>query len=225
MDEVGELERRLREQQERVEKLLEAARFNSEGLSGAEFTAARKSQADAERKFYLAKGEEAGVPLDWPVPWDAGAPIPHVLAANGLVYLAYLTEIADPDWDGKNVKIVSPSNPSEERIALVKFESCRSHRLGDPNDEAMNGHPLWGRGLEPYRAHIVENSTWVRQLMQCNSKHPYFSENHWRNCKHYLLMFHDETFECVADGFKIELHYEPFSKVLQTAVDRLVQRG
>jgi hypothetical protein len=39
-----------------------------------------------------------------------------------------------------------------------------SHRFGIVNDEAANGRPLCGKGLEVYAAHKIENSSWIAEL-------------------------------------------------------------
>ena len=44
--------------------------------------------------------------------------------------------------------------------------------FGPPNDEAFSGHPLASRGLHPYGAFKIENSSWIRHLEKMNSVHP-----------------------------------------------------
>src|SRR5262245_703918 len=63
----------------------------------------------AERALTLARGEEAALPCDWEVPWDIGAPSPHVLAAGGRAFLFYLARQPDPAWDGSSVEVVDPA--------------------------------------------------------------------------------------------------------------------
>src|SRR5262245_63708733 len=68
-----------------------------------------------------------------------------------------------------------------------------------PNDEAFAGHPLANRGLMPYGAFVIESSSWIRRLEQMNSAHPCHKPERFWARKHYVLTFHDSTFECVAD--------------------------
>ena len=72
--------------------------------------------------------------------------------------------------------------------------------MGSPNDEVLNGHPLWGSGLEGYSAHEVKNSPWIRELMDINRVHDRFRESQWSDDRHFVLTFHDETLECIADA-------------------------
>ena len=83
-------------------------------------------------------------------------------------------------------------------IGVVEFVGVTSVKMGSPNDEVLNGHPLWGSGLEFYQAHEVRNSQWIRELMQINRVHDRFRESRWSGRRHFILTFHDETLECVA---------------------------
>ena len=80
----------------------------------------------------------------------------------------------------------------------MEFERCYSHRLGGPNDEVIQGHPLNGKGLEAYRAHEIRNSKWLAAERATNSVHSQFREESWTRTKHYFLYFNDECFECLA---------------------------
>jgi hypothetical protein len=73
---------------------------------------------------------------------------------------------------GLSVRVVDPAT-SHAPVALLRFEGCLTHMLGPPNDEDFAGHPLAGRGLKPYTAFRVENSSWLRCLERMNRAHPY----------------------------------------------------
>ena len=54
-----------------------------------------------------------------------------------------------------------------------------------------------------YSNYKVENSSWIRQLERMNSVHPYHdSEEFYKNKNHYILAFHDSTFECIAQNYE-----------------------
>src|SRR5262249_18265591 len=115
----------------------------------------------------------------------------------------------------------------------VEFQRCRSATLGDPNDEVLHGHRLWGRGLHAYGAFIVRNSAWVAELKRMNEVHPnyqdpkyprgeyYFKPPPWESMKHYLFTFPDSTFECVAEGFSVQTRSASMPEVLQEVVQNL----
>ena len=90
-------------------------------------------------------------------------------------------------------------NGTVESAALVRFEFVRAVMFGPPNDEAFSGHPLADRGLPPYGAFEVLESSWIRRLERINAVHPNHRPEHFADDRHFVLAFHDEVFECVAN--------------------------
>jgi hypothetical protein len=125
---------------------------------------------------------------------DPGAPMPIVVADEGRVELAYVA------------RSVRPASVEEDGVvvAVVRFERPRAHMFGPPNDEALSGHPLWGRGLRPYGAYRVERSSWIRAVVRMNAVHPRHRPERFAALTHYVFTFHDSTFECLAHGFQSE---------------------
>jgi hypothetical protein len=75
-----------------------------------------------------------------------------------------------------------------------------------PNDEAFSGYPLADRGLMPYGAYRIERSSWVRRLERMNRVHENHRAERFDRLTHFVLTFHDSTFECVAERFHFETH-------------------
>lgn len=165
----------------------------------------------AERAFSMAKGEETALSCEWKVRWEPNAPMPHVLASEGQTYLMYVVQ-EDANWDGTSAKL---------SIALVNFIDCYAWKYGGPNVDVLSGHPLWGRGLEPNAAHVIAHSRWLAQEEKINQVHPNYNPDRWKTWKHYLLSFRDETFECVASDYQIELFRASLGQVAQIAHLRL----
>jgi hypothetical protein len=65
----------------------------------------------------------------------------------------------------------NPNSGLSEKLALVEFERCICAKMGDPNEEVLHGHPLYGKGLAGYEAMAVENSTWLKALEKINAVH------------------------------------------------------
>ncbi len=84
---------------------------------------------------------------------------------------------------------------------IVAFTGVLLHRCGYPNDEAIEGHQLGGRGLECYSAMEVLHSAWPRELERQNRIHPHAQEGEFGHLRHFVITFHDSTFECLAAGF------------------------
>jgi hypothetical protein len=131
---------------------------------------------------YEPSGNERIVPIEPPLPTaDAGTPEPSVGANEGGAAIAYWT----PPRDGSR------------RVAVVQFAAGRIY-FGPPNDEAFNGHPLYEAGLKPYEFAEVLNSPWIAAMERMNRVHPYHDPARFAALHHFVLPFHDSTFECVA---------------------------
>lgn len=145
---------------------------------------------------------------------STGAPLPVIVADEHRLYVAYIVDEPDPSWDGTSVTVVTPES-ADETIALIQFVRPDAHFFGPPNDEAFSGHPLASRGLRPYGAFEVLQSSWVRILERRNRVHPYHSASAFANCRHFVLAFHDSTFECIARSYEIQLIRGSVSGVVQ----------
>jgi len=137
--------------------------------------------------------------------------------------LIYLVNEPDPAWDGTYVTVKDPASEGSEPLAIVEFEWCYAHKFGGPNDEVAAGHTLYGRGLQWYRAHEVINSRWLAAEQAINRVHSGYRPESWTKRKHYLLTFHDECFECLADGYKVQLARCSFREAVDGVVARLFE--
>jgi hypothetical protein len=166
--------------------------------------------------MYTVDGRDRVVELDDLPQSSVGAPCPHVLASEHELLVAFYVEERPADWDGKSVRVVGPTSIGEP-AALVRFSGAYASMFGPPNDEAFSGHPLEQRGLHPYGAFEIRESSWVRQLERMNSVHPYHRPEHFSAYRHFVLGFHDSTFECVAKGYSFELTTGPLTELLSRA--------
>jgi len=126
-----------------------------------------------------------------------GAPEPVVLSDEGTTILAFYLQKTGQRFPAENPTVDEPA-------AIVTFRPCYNFFFGAPNDEAMNGHPLYSRGLKAYSVFEVSNSSWVRYLEKMNSVHTMHDPKRFWERRHFIFTFHDSTFECVAKGFEIE---------------------
>jgi hypothetical protein len=151
---------------------------------------------------------------------DVGAPEPVVFSDEQTTLLAYRIQSEPFPFDGRVLTDADLAMFAEE-FALVEFRLCQSYMFGSPNDEAFAGHPLSKRGLEPYGAFEVENSSWIRQLEQMNTVHPSHRGGWLQRLKHFVFAFHDSTFECVAQSFSVSTHSDSFQSLLTEMQKRL----
>ncbi len=172
-------------------------------------------------KSKMRTDEHAKV-IAWSPQWDTGAPMPQVFSNGRKTFLIYLISEPDQKWDGTYVTMIDNTSEITYPLALVEF-SGHTFRFGIANDEVFNGLPLWNKGLEGYAAHVIENSSWISELKNINKVHPYYNEERWKDKKHFVLLFHDEIFEVIATGYKIETFRTAFGQ-LATEVAKLMNK-
>jgi hypothetical protein len=56
------------------------------------------------------------------------------------------------------VRLVSPADEAPSLYVVIELRGCAKVRFGGPNDEALHGHPLHGRGLAGYRSRAIRIS-------------------------------------------------------------------
>lgn len=96
--------------------------------------------------------------------------------------------------------------------AVVRFEACSVSKFGYPNDEAWSGIPRT-RGLG-YGCYEVLNSPWNAEICELNKYS--FPKSVPSTDRHFLFLFHDSSFECLARDFKLDV--VPFDEFNQIAL-------
>jgi hypothetical protein len=147
-------------------------------ISGIYVGALRRNARSTRQPTDGSRSDERAIVLPvWPSP-NAGAPMPIVIGDDTTLFVRYYA--------------------SDEQVVVVYFPLCKVYQFGSPNDEALGGHPLYGRGLDFYSVHRVENSSWIAELEQRNSVHPRHEKKRFlKDLNHYVFTFHDSTLECV----------------------------
>ncbi len=169
------------------------------------FNKAHERVLNLQREIAQLENKAFCKPLDgFNFLWDTGAPLPHLVQNEHKTFLLYFLKKNKSDWDGKSVEVISLSE-TESLIAAIEFKRCQTTRFGAPNDETLDGHPLYGRGLDYYEPFIVEHSDWIKELEKINSVHSNHSSKYYEKYKHYLFAFHDSIFECVATEFEVKV--------------------
>lgn len=172
--------------------------------------------------MYEVDERDVVVPLEDVPQSSIGAPLPFVIADEGCVVLAYYIENGSRPLAGIP-RIAGPID-SDEPVAIVRFDRG-SHMFGPPNDEAFSGHPLSGRGLKPYGAFRIKDSSWIRKLERMNLVHAKRRPERYRKLQHLVFTFHDSTFECVCEGFDVRIGQGSIHDVLPEMVKLLSWDG
>lgn len=77
------------------------------------------------------------------------------------------------------------------------------YSFGIPGDETIHGHPYSKLGMESYSFYELKNSDLIKSLQDIDQVHPQYNPKKWKMYKHYILTFHDNMFECIAQCFEI----------------------
>lgn len=146
--------------------------------------------------MYEVDDQDVVVPLSDIPAASPGAPEPVVLADEGSAVVAYYAS------DSPN-GATEPADLGDEEVIVLRFHEVHSLMFGVPNDEALSGHPLADRGLTPYGAFRIEGSSWIRRLERMNAVHARHSAGAYSSLFHFIVTFHDSTFECVCGSAPI----------------------
>ena len=130
--------------------------------------------------------EHASV-IELGVRWDPGATSPHLLQSERRTLLAFYIGPTDPAY----TDVLAD-------VGVIEWRRCRGAILGSPNIDALHGHRLWHKGLREaghYGAAEVRNSAWIAATLRVLSAHEGYDSARWRGLRHFILSFHDSTFE------------------------------
>jgi hypothetical protein len=118
---------------------------------------------------------------------DAGAPRPVILAAENILALAYYA--------------VGPG----DAVAMITFDAY-AHSFGPPDEEGLEAHPLYSRGLDYHQAFEVRDSSWIRSLERMNRVQIWHDAAQFAPYRHFIITFQDSTFECIAASYRVSSH-------------------
>lgn len=226
---------------ERLKRASALVKDLQRGEAWNELQAARADLNDLEREVALADGLECAIACPTIPLWDLGAPMPTLVSGLSGIALVYAAK-SDPKSDGASLRAAKEDEtwkevplsesptldnlPASEAwprgVVVLRFVRPAAVKLGSPNDEVLDGHPLFGKGLAAYRPHTIVNSSWIRELRQINSVHVNYDATRWDAFTHYLLTFHDETFECIAEGVKSELRTGSIAEAARAVLEEVL---
>ena len=144
---------------------------------------------EIERDLATATGDQYAVPLDLGFKPEAGVSAPLLLQNDSYTVLTF-----------NAVSMLPDGTRGTAGTAIVEFDLCFWTSFGYPNDEALPGHPLYGRGLAAYDIFDVHKSAWVRRMTEQNRV--VFPNTKDSDLRHLVFSFHDSTFECICRGIK-----------------------
>lgn len=167
--------------------------------------------------MYSVDGRDTVVALqEMPQP-SPTAPVPEIYVAEDKILLAFFVEgmpAEHVDAAAHELGVRMLGKP----VALVTFLSPYVHYLGPPTAETFSSHPLSPRGLEPFGAFEIRDSSWLRQLRTESAAHPSHSSERFSRLLHFVFGFFDTTFECLAEGYTSFLRFGSVRDALRAAL-------
>lgn len=129
---------------------------------------------------------------------DYGSPSPLIISNDSDLFLAFYaneeSEISEPQ----------ERNPIYDTgIFALKFKAYLKYIFGIPGNETIEGHPYSKLGMTSFSFYELKNSNLIKELQDIQKVHPYYDPEKWKAYKHYILTFHDNMFECVAENFEV----------------------
>lgn len=213
---IDELKAHVRDAEVASERALhEAVRAN--GLSTEHraeadrvLTQCERAVSSAYRKLAIATGEEYAVLHDIGCRPEAAVSGASLLQDEYRAFLLF------------NVSTAGGGHP-EGTLAIVELVRAYSVTFGLPNDEALGGHPLYGRGLNCYAVYEVLNSRWKRQAEERN-RVCFPNAQPWE-VQHFVFTFHDSSLECLAKALRVELTRQPRAEAVARVLAALEAGG
>jgi len=93
-----------------------------------------------------------------------------------------------------------------KHVGAIIFERCVATRFGPPGEE---GHALEGHGWEPHTLLEVINSAWLSKMVGRTNGY-----------SHFLISFHDTSFECIARSFRTSQLPGTFADAVQQTIEQ-----
>ncbi len=88
------------------------------------------------------------------------------------------------------------------KTVVFRFDSPVETRMGGLNDEVIEAHSLFGKGLDVCGFFVVRNSRWRDPMQKAMSIHPCFDPSVWSSMEHYLFRDKGGEFACLATGYE-----------------------
>jgi hypothetical protein len=130
-----------------------------------------------------------------------GVPSPHVVANEGGLTLLYRTGGVD----------------TSALTARVFFRQVYNVRWGPPNDERLGTHQLGRIGVAPYTPSELFASDWCAKSIEEGLIAGAEASEWLKALRHFVIPFHDSTFECLAGGYEVATLRSPLLEAVPDA--------
>lgn len=129
---------------------------------------------------------------------DFGSPSPTILSNDNELFIAFYGREESHSSLPRERNTIYDTG-----IFALRFKVYLKYTFGMPGDETVYGHPYSRLGMKSYSFYELKDSDLIKSLQEIERVHPAYNPEKWKSFKHYILTFHDNMFECVAQGFEI----------------------
>jgi hypothetical protein len=165
----------------------------------------------------LSKRKKQPVP---PQPMDESKEYAKVIKWKPEFELSYPEQrVFSSSWKTILTYVAKDNTWGRGQLVLVEFDSTAC-KFWPADVEVFGGLPLYRRGISMNSAHVIKNSKWIQELDKVNSVHPNYRPMS-KEYKHFLLLFRENVFECIAKGYKIEI-FKSLEKLMQEVGKRMI---
>lgn len=137
----------------------------------------RNAILQAERQNSALKGEE------------------YVLETNILTKVAASSELVLTVSNCHSCYLVCGEENFGFCFVFAVYYGVKSEMI---NDEVIEGHYLFGRGLDVQLSYTVQNSNWINTVKTTQSVHSQYSEELWNSLRHFMFFFRNQMVEVLA---------------------------
>lgn len=130
---------------------------------------------------------------------DSGTPSPTILSNDNELFITFYSD----DVKSLSFEPQERNTVYDSGIIVLKFKMYLHYNFGIPGDETIHKHPYSKLGMRSYSFYELKNSNLIKELQEIQKGHVYYDADKWKTYKHYVLTFHDNMFECIAEGFEI----------------------
>ena len=129
---------------------------------------------------------------------DFGSPSPTILSNDSELFIAFYV-------DRQNLSTIPQERNTiyDTGVFALKFKVYLKYTFGLPGEETIQGHPYSKLGMKSYSFYELKNSDLIKSLQDIEKVHPQYNPTKWEMYRHYILTFHDNMFECIAQDFEI----------------------
>lgn len=148
------------------------------------------------------------VPFDLGCDFSPSGEFATLIAGENAQYLLFQALSQDPGADGRHDRI---------GVAIVQFVGFISVKMGYPNDEGLEEHPLAPFGLEGWCFFEAFNSAWVlgvKEQMRQSAVRIWGYAANAPPPRHFILLGKELTVEVLAKGLKLKGYYSCFDEAI-----------